>query len=667
MIKTNNKKQKNQIQNINWNIKIKDIKDFPQLANKDINNKIKIFSKIKLNDRNWDNTILAIETMIEKWDDFYLKISSFSLCHPDKNIREAVRVAEEKYSEILNKLSMNEIIYKGVMDYVNNNFQKDLSENKLDNQDIKLVQDMLISFKHSGIHLAKEKREKLLKIRNEINVLAIKYDKNINESTPFIICNKDELSGLSENIINGLEKINNIKGEIQYKVSISYPEYGPFMRYVENRDKRKELYLLFNNHGGKENVKLLSDILKLRKEQSKILGYKNHVDYMTENRLAKNTANVEKMSDDLLVKLEKLAKKDINNLKKVAKSLGINDYKSYDQAFVMNYDMKKRFNYDENILREYFPLENVFADMFQLFGKLFNIKFEKINIKTWHKDVFVYNLIDKKSNDTIAQLYMDLFPREGKYGHACMHTIKVGNNYDVNNTKLPVSLLVCNFSKPQKNTPSLLNMGEIETLYHEAGHGIHSLLSKAKYSSHFGCNVAWDFVETPSQIMEMWLVEEKYLNKIGKHYKTGKSLPKSIIETILNVNKQYKSLFYTRQLIQGKLDIELHKYSVTDSVKYFNQLVNKYLIENDTEILFTSRFAHIVRGYDAGYYSYLFAEIIARDMFSIFQENGLWDNKTGMKYRKEILEAGSSRDENDSIEAFLGRKYDDKAFVKTLK
>lgn len=297
-------------------------------------------------------------------------------------MRDAVRKAEEKYSEILNSLSMNENIYKGVMDYVNNNFQKDIKYNILDNQDIKLVQDMLISFKHSGIHLAEESRDKLLKIRNEINVLAIRYDKNINETTPFILCNKDELSGLPENIINSLEKINNKKGETQYKVSISYPEYGPFMRYADNRDKRKELYLLFNNHGGQENVSLLADIIKLRKDQSKILGYQNHVDYMTENRLAKDTKTVEDMTDKLLSQLEKLAKKDINNLKKVAKSLGINDYKSYDQGFIMNRDMKNRFDYNENILREYFPLESVFSDMFNLFEKLFNIQFEKKNVKT---------------------------------------------------------------------------------------------------------------------------------------------------------------------------------------------------------------------------------------------------------------------------------------------
>jgi Zn-dependent oligopeptidase len=231
----------------------------------------------------------------------------------------------------------------------------------------------------------------------------------------------------------------------------------------------------------------------------------------------------------------------------------------------------------------------------------------------------------------------------------------------------PFAALICNFSKASKNTPSLLTLGEVETLYHEFGHGLHGLLTKAKYTSHSGTSVVWDFVETPSQLLEEWVTEEKVLAKISKHYITSKPLPINIIQKIQDLKKFMQGTHYTRQSVQSLLDLDLYTEKVSDPVKHYHHLMNIYIHEQRDDIIFVGKFAHIARGYDAGYYSYMWAEGISKDIYSEFKKVGIFDKKLGEKYRKEILEVGGSRDEEQSVKNFLGRDINYGALVESIK
>lgn len=662
-----------------------DIIIFPELAKIDLQNTINEIKSIKTIDMNFENVIVKYETSTYKWDKIAGKIGSYELCHIEEKMRKLASESILQYMNVLNQLFFDKDLYQTIMNYINGNYQEE--KESLDIQDIKLIEDLLIGFKKSGFHLEQKFIDKIISIDKKINTLSIKSDQNLVKTTPFILCNREELSGVPENIVNAFETVIVSDNETKYKVSIQYPEYGPFMKYAENRKKRQELYKLFMNNGGKDNVKILDQLISLRKQKSEMIGFETHAHYRLVDRLAKHPDNVTKIIDGLISKLHTRCQKDIKTLHKEALKYNITKVENYDTTFLINKFLEREYDYDEQKLRQFLSLNEQIKYLFNLFEKLFDIKIseikgvEKKKMNLWSNDVMVFEIKDKikiaktdiKSSDNYQRtgiLLMDLFPRDGKFGHACMHTIFDSHNI-INKTKeIPISLIVCNFAKPTGKTPSLVNMGELETLYHEAGHAIHSLLSKTKYATHFGTSVSWDFVELPSQIMELWLQDKKYLKFIAKHYKTGKSLDNITIDKFINMNKEFKAMFYMKQLIQSKFDMDIYtdKHNlITDKVKHLQNILDQYHIADTKDILFVSRFAHLYRGYDAGYYSYLWAEIIVYDVFNLFKEHGLTNKNIGLKYKKSILEKGSSRDEEESVKEFLGRKWNSKAFMENLK
>ena len=713
------------------NMNAKDIDNIAQVAIRDIKVRIEVIKKIKSKERTFANTVLAYENVSEEEGIKMAHVHTLELCSDKLEVREAARKCEIEMSSGLVDIVYDIDLYKSIKDYYDNNykieskqkayFSKNISEDNnnfkiLDEQDMKLVEDMMSDFARMGFDLAASERNKIKNLEKKISKLASAYDANIAEDKSHILCTLEELDGVPENIIASFTKVeikkkvqskninhpvgdsteSNKKKEIgsvseyKYKVSVDYPEYGPYMKYATNTVKREELYRLFNNVGGNKNVKILEELVKLRQDKAKILGHDNHGEYVISDRMAKNTKTAYKMLNDVLNKIKIKKDEEIIEIVDKAKEIGISkkELKNSDIDYVANRIRNEKYAYNEQEVREYFPLDHVLSSMFELFGDLFGFEVvesldnKNKTIKLWHKDAKLYELRDTKMKCVIGYMVMDLFPREGKFGHACMMPLVSGKVLD-NSYRSGLVAIICNFSKAQnigKNkTPSLLTIGEVETLYHEFGHGIHSLLSKAKHNSHSGTNVVWDFVETPSQIMEEWVTDERVLSKISKHYITGKPLPKSIINKIKSLDKFMKGYFYTRQALQSILDLDIYtgKLGGSSTVEHYHKLRAKYMLGEMHGILFVSKFAHIARGYDAGYYSYMWAERISKDIYSEFKNrqehknsNGKYkvgDYKSfGLKYRKEILEMGSSRDENSSVRELLGREVDSEGFVRGI-
>ena len=317
--------------------------------------------------------------------------------------------------------------------------------------------------------------------------------------------------------------------------------------------------------------------------------------------------------------------------------------------------------------------------MFAMFGVLFGITIKKIDVKLWHKDVILYQVNDKDKS-LIGYFAMDIYPRDGKFGHAMLSDVVVSHEVDYKSDECiaPFSCIVANFPTPNKKVPSLISLGEVETLFHEFGHCLHVTLSRARIESQSGANVAWDFVETPSQIMENWVLDKEVMTYLSKHYKTGKKIPHDMVDKIIKGKKFLSAYSYIRQLMFSKLDLDLHTGKVHNAKKAWIDMHKLYLGINvpEKDTLFPAGFGHLV-GYDAGYYSYLWALVYACDAFSLFKEASIKDKKegtrpakrtreVGLKWRKEVLEKGSSEDEIKLVENFLGRKSNQKAFLKEV-
>ena len=644
---------------IDW--KTSDIKKIPEQYLLHKEREYKKIKSIKAEERTFKNTLLALENSDGEFSEKISYLHLISNLHTDKKMREVASLAEQEIAKKSIELEYDRGIFQALREL------KDRKE-KLDTVSQKLFDDYLKSYERMGFLLDKKKQKEIKQLSKEISKLSLVFSKNINDYRDNIVLKKNQTQGLSENFLSILKK--NEKGN--YLVSLDSSEYGTFISQSENDDKRKELIIKESKAGGRKNLKILNKILDLKNKRAKILGYKNHGEYILERRMAKNPETVEKFLNSLIKKVEKAAQKDLekilNQKKKYLKTKNKNE-KIYfwETAFYSQQLKKETLDLDSEKLREYFPLEYVLKNMFEIFGSLFDISFKIKKQKLWHEEVRLVVISDRKTKKEIAYIVMDLFPREGKYGHLCVMNHRQGRKENGKRV-LPITVLVCNFRKANKKIPSLLSLGDVEGLFHEFGHALHNSLGKSEYISQFGFNVVWDFVELPSQLLENWLYNEKTLKKISKHYLTDRKLSQKDIDNILKSKKFLISLHTLRQLSLGILDIILHTKGHRNPEKLYQKIYKKYFnINLPKESLFPARFGHLVGGYDAGYYSYLWALVYADDVFSKFKKNGIFNKKIGRRYRKEILEKGSERDEMESLKLFLGRKPNDKAFLRNLK
>ena len=626
--------------------------------------------KILPEKRTFVNTLYALERCDDSFESFFSKMGLLSEVSPKKEVRDAAHSIATEMSQKLVDIEYDRDLFISLCEYYEGNFEYE--KKKLRKEDIKLLEETLREYRRMGFDLPGDKQKKLKELMKKIGKLSISFRQNINDYQDYILCTKEELSGLSERFISTLPKHT----DGRYIVSLQYPHLFPFMAEAENRAKREELALKNLKKGGMKNLKIIEEIVKLRQEIAKILGYKHHADFRVETRMVKTAQVAEDFQNSLLTTLAPLAKKDGEALRVHAKTLGIKKLEHYDIGYVATNLKKKMYDLDPETVRGYFPLEHVKRELFDLCENLFGIVIAEYPTTLWHKDVKMYQINDmsvENKGALIGYFSMDLFPREGKFGHAAMFDVVVSHEhgYKTEEYVAPYSSMVCNFPAPTKKVPSLLSIGEVETLFHEFGHLLHMTLTRARLESQAGANVAWDFVETPSQIMENWVWDKEMMGKLSKHYETGKQMPKDMIERIIQGKVFQSAYFYTRQLIQGKLDLDLHTGKVKDARLAYRKMNKLYFnIElPEKETLFPAGFGHLV-GYDAGYYSYLWALVYACDAFESFKTKGnknvMTNSVVGMKWRKEVLEKGSSEDEMKLVKNFLGRAPNQKAFLREV-
>lgn len=611
-------------------------------------------------ERTFDNTIMGYERAFDNYGNALGMSGFLSYVSTDKKFRDAANDLQMQISQYMVDVATRRDVYKAIREYTDTN-------PKLDPVQAKLVKEMLIGFKNSGMDLNDADLEKFKALNKEKAEYIIKFDKNIQEYKDPLAVTKAQLKGLGEDYIQKLAKTE----DGNYLVTLDYPDYVPFMQNADDEQARKELEFKFNRRGGQENVELLEKTLTLRREIAHLLGYKNHAELRLEDRMAKNPKTVMTFLKDLQKKLKPLGKKEDKEMIAYKNSKTAKNSRtlySWESGYWSNKFRKENLELDSEKIKEYFPSQVVIDGMLDLFGGVFGITFEPVDIPVWHPDVKAFKIKDKATGELVAYFYMDLYPREGKYKHAACFGLVDGEEKQDGTYQIPFVAIVANLNKPSGDTPSLLKHGEVETLFHEFGHVLHNALTKAKYSAFSGTSVSWDFVEAPSQMLERWAWDPQVLKKISKHYKTGEPLPDELIKRMIAAKNFGAGGMYLRQDFFAQYDMTLHTADTTpDSTKLYFALTKKIRgLPLTKGTIPQASFGHIMGGYDAGYYGYLWSEVIAEDFFGEFKKHGIFNPETGLKFRREILEKGGTLDEEKMVESFLGRPADNKPFLKSI-
>ena len=622
----------------------------------------------------FENTIEALEysgELIKKTENvFYNMRSSLT----NKELQDASAKIMPMLSRHQDEVMLNDKLFarvKAVYD------KKD--KLKLNREQARLLEETYKKFKRGGAELQGEDKEKFKKINEELTKLKLQFGDNVLAETnnfKLVIDNEDDLSGLPEDVkAAALAKGKETGDEGKWVFTVQKPSMIPFLTYADNRELRKKLLTAYTtrcNHDDKyDNKEIIKKIVNLRVERAHLLGYETHADYVLEETMAKNPENVYKLLNQVWSAALPVAKAEAAELQKMIDAEGGNfKLEPWDWWYYAEKLRKQKYDLDEELLRPYFKLENVRDGAFMVANKIYGISFKEIHdVPVYHPDVQTFEVLDKDSSH-IGILFMDFYPRESKRVGAWMSEFEGQYKKDGKNVA-PIITTNFNFTKPTGDKPALLSFEEVSTLFHEFGHALHGLLSDVTYPSLAGTNVARDFVEMPSQIMENWASEPTVMKLYAKHYKTGEPIPDELIEKLSN-SKYFNQGFATVEYMSAAyLDMDLHtlKNPMEDmDVNAFEkESMNK--IGLIPQIIVRYRmpyFSHITGGYSAGYYSYLWSEVLDADAYQAFKETDIFSAETGQKFRDNILSKGSTDDpmvlyvnfrgHEPSIEPLLERK-----------
>jgi len=574
-------------------------------------------------------------------------------------------------TDFYNDISLNKKLYEKVFAVYS---QKDALD--INDDEKMLLEKSYKMFVRNGAALDNSRQEEFRSYTRELSILELKFKENLLLDTNKYILhltNKSELSGLPQFVIDAAAEEANAINKEGWVFTLKAPSYSSFIKYSTLREKREEIYRAYLSrcfHGDEnDNSEIIIKIVNLRMKISCLLGYDNYAAYILEERMAKSVDRVNKFIDDLLEYSLPHAKMELAELQEFAKNEGI-DYrlKPWDWPYYSEKLKKQKFSLTEEMSKPFFRLERVQEKIFELAGTLYGISFhEEKDIAVYHPDVKTFRVDDEKGN-YLALLYMDYFPRKGKQGGAWMTDYLEQHFIDGEDIRPQVSL-VFNFTKATKTTPSLLTYEEVETFLHEFGHALHSILSKCTYMSLSGTNVYRDFVELPSQIMENWAGQKKWLTMLALHYESGESMPSELMDNILKAKTFNSGYAFTRQLAFALNDMAWHTTGAelhTSVQRYEVEAMKKAsLFPPVPGCCFSTGFSHIFGGgYAAGYYGYKWAEVLDADAFSLFLQNGIFDKNTAASFRDNILSRGGSEEPMTLYKRYRGKEPDTHALLE---
>ncbi|WP_018674630.1 M3 family metallopeptidase [Riemerella columbina] len=607
----------------------------------------------------FENTIEAMAYSGKQLDVVSHIFFNLNSAETNDEIQQIAQEVSPLLTVFSSKISQNETLFKRIKSVYDDKENLSLNEEQKT-----LLEDTYKGFVRSGALLNEEDKKTLEELNRELALKSLQFGQNALAATNAYykhITDKEDLKGVPDAILSQYAEEAKERDLEGYVITLQYPSYLPLMTYADNRELRKEVALANGTKAfdGSENDnrQLIDVIVKLRQKKAQLLGYKTYADYVLEERMAKHPSQVMDFLNELLEKSTDYAKEDVAELQALAQKDGIETMQGYDHAYYAEKLRKQRFDLSDEELKPYFPLEQVQGAVFGLVNRLFGLDFEEVHdVPTYHPEVKVYKITENGAYK--ALLYVDYHPRKGKRAGAWMTSYKNQYKKEDKNYRPHISV-VCNFTKPTVDTPSLLTFNEVTTLFHEFGHAMHGVLADTQYPNLSGTSVKWDFVELPSQFLENYCFEPEFLKSFAKHYKTGELLPDEKIEKIAESKSFMEGYQTLRQLGFGLLDMHYHTEDFNDDsldIKAFEDriLAPTQLYPSNEKTAMSPSFSHIFQGgYAAGYYSYKWAEVLDADAFQFFKEKGIFDKETAEKY-KTLLASGGTKDPMVLYKEFRG-------------
>ena len=610
---------------------------------------------VALDDVGWEATVVANRLTV-------LQESS-----PSKEMREAAEKAVKDLQDWFVGLDYREDVYRAVKAFAD-------TKPKLAGAEEKLLKETMRDYRRAGLELAPDKKKEVEQLRRDLARLGTDFSSNIANTQAPVLFTKEELEGVPESFLTspGVKTGDN---EFTVMANITF-HANTILENARREDVRKRLYLVRDNLARDKNVPVLNEMLASRNKIALRLGYKSWADYQTEIKMAKTADGAEKYINDLVVGSQPKFDSEVKELHKIQVAETRNPKSKinvWDFRYYSNELKKQKYNVDVEALRVYFAYQQVVDGMFAIYQSIFGLKFERIEPPyKWVDDLQLYVVTDASSGEPLGLFYFDMFPREGKFNHFAQFDIIGGKQLPDGKYQRPTVILLCNFPPPTEGKPSLLTHSDVETLFHEFGHVLHSLVTHVPFARFAGSHVPGDFVEAPSQMLQNWVWDKKVLDTFAADYRDpSKKIPAETIDKLKEARLATAALWYRRQFSLALLDLAMHEKHPEnepyDCVAITNPILEKVFLPIDPNTAFVAYFGHM-NGYDAGYYGYAWADAIAADMATVFEKakDGYLDKQAGMKLRNEIYAVGDSRDVTTSIEKFLGRKQSVEPFLKHI-
>jgi len=629
---------------------------------------------LKPEERTFDNTARALDLVQVEFGPVMHSFGILEMISPKEEIRNSCHETIIKMQQFAIDAFVNVDLYKAFKDYIElRKTQSEQEREKLSSEELYYLDETMREFIRDGLNLPPKELEEVKTLEKEISKLALDFDSNVAKDKSKILVDRNELDGLDEHFINNLEK----EGD-KFVLKCDYPIYFEIRENCKVGNTRKKLNQLFMRRAYPKNLEILNEVIAKRDERAKKLGFKSFAHLDLDSQMVKTPERAEKFIFELAEKAQKKELKEFEVLsKKLPEDVVLNEegkFYPWDFEYVKSCYKKKHFDVDEREIAKYFPVQKTIDGVFDIYQQFLGLKFVPIEADNlWHEDVKLIKIYDKNTGKLKGYLFLDLYPRDNKYSHACMaDIIPCMNRKDLQTgqfRRIPaVIVVIANFPKATKDRPALLKHDDVETFFHEFGHAMHGFLGCTNMASFSGTSVKRDFVEMPSQMFEEWMWDKQMLKKVSCHYETGQSLPEELIDKKIELKKFDKGHFATRQLWLASIALEYFKPGAKkDTEKIKKELHEKFrkTVAFDPDNKFQAAFGHLM-GYGAKYYGYLWAKVFALDLFEQIKKEGLLNSQIGSKLVSKVLGKGGSVEPDKLLKDFLGREPNQKAFLKDL-
>ena len=607
----------------------------------------------------FDATLRPLELAAAELVRAYGRAAFLGQVHTDAAVRDAGNEAEERLNKWRVAVAFRTDLYEAVRTFAATN-----EASALTGERARLLEHWLRDFRRAGHELSAEDRAELERLRTRLVEVEVAFQRNVNEYRDGIDVTREQLAGLPDAYV---ERLSPGEKPDTFRVSLDYPELNPFLDQARDRDLRRELFTKNWNRAVTENRPLLDEALDLRRRIAAALDEPTWAHHAMELKMARNPERVRTFYEELLPSLAGTVRRELDRLEGLLASDGHGgpitawDWRYYDDAL-----RRSEYGVDQNRISEYFPLDPTVEGMFAITGEVFGLEYRVVpEANAWHDSVRLYEILDAATGRHLAHFYADLFPRDGKFGHAAAFPLVIGHRGADGEYVAPVSAIVASLTPPSADRPSLLRHSEVETLFHEFGHILHMSLTRAEFARFSGAETEWDFVEAPSQIMQHWTWDPSVLARFAKHHATGDPMPAELVDQLARARFVNVGLKTAMQAYYGQLDLALHAEPVTPDMDLAMRKTFEVTgLPYPEGTFFLAGFGHLLGGYDAGYYGYLWANVIGDDMFSRFTSEGVLSPAVGAEYRREILEPNGSRDADELVRTFLGREPSNTEFLR---